>query len=138
MPLNTKDEVEQKDNPDPAEPAPVELPEVEAATGEELPLDEAVRANATTAARADENGAVAAGFADAHEDRIAQLEERVEQQEAVIQELIEVMELLGSAVENNHPGSVRTAKERVGAAGSDAWPWMWEDETFKLKQRRYE
>lgn len=87
MPLNTKDEVEEKDNPDPAEPAPVELPEVESADGTVLPLDEAARMNASFAKSAAEG----VGEVDARlrqlEERVAELNDQLEQKDRQIKEL---------------------------------------------------
>ena len=87
MPLNTKDEVEEKDNPDPAEPAPVELPEVESADGTVLPLDEAARMNASFAKSAAEGvGEVEARPAQP-EERGGELNNQLEQKDRQIKEL---------------------------------------------------
>jgi TolA-binding protein len=95
MPLNTKDEVEEKDNPDPAEPAPVELPEVESADGTVLPLDEAARMNASFAKSAAEG----VGKVDARlrqlEERVAELNDQLEQKDRQIAELQEAADQLG-------------------------------------------
>lgn len=69
------------------------------------------------------------------EDRVEELESRVDRQEAVLYDLINAVEVLGSAADWNE---IEGAFERVADHGSDAYPWQWEGETLDFKVERYE
>lgn len=81
-------------------------------------------------------------LADAHqsrdeaiEERVDELEGRVDRQEAVLYDLVDTVEVLGSAADWN---DVQAASERVADQGSDAYPFEWEGETLDFKAERYE
>lgn len=72
---------------------------------------------------------------EAIEDRLDALEGRVDRQEAVLYELIDTTEILGSAVD---PNDIEAARITVANEGSDAYPWNWDTETLDFKAEQFE
>lgn len=96
--------------------------------GEEMGLADAVRLHGDVLAEPESFGLVS-------ESEFAELEEKVERQEAVIHELMELVEILGGAVDS---GDFKNALEARGEHGSEVYPWSWEDESLDMWLERYE
>jgi TolA-binding protein len=69
------------------------------------------------------------------DEKIAELQERVERQEAVLYDLIDVVQALGSGSDWEE---FAAGMERVAAVGSDAYPFEWDQETLEFKAERFE
>jgi hypothetical protein len=97
---------------------------------EPVPVGEAVE---TMAERSGDSETEA--LAQAVATNVEDLREQVEQQEAVIHELVELVELLGAAVDHEEIANAAEARDEYG---SDIYPWDWETETLDFKSNRYE
>lgn len=126
-------------NPDDVEESDVETLEYRDVTveydGEEMTVGEAVgRIEENTDGLSDWLASVGENVATLTE-RVEELEAKTERQSAVIHELVDMVELLGGAVDHN---DLYAAREARGEHGSDIYPWDWESETMDFKSRRYE
>jgi hypothetical protein len=96
--------------------------------GEEQPLAAAVQLHGEVLANPEAFGLVP-------ESRVDELEEKVERQEAVLHDLMEIVEILGGAVDH---ADFKAAREARGEHGSEVYPWNWEDESLDMWLVRYE
>lgn len=69
------------------------------------------------------------------EERVDELEDRVDRQETVLYELIDTVEILGAAVD---PDDFEAARVTVVNEGSDGYPWKWDTETLDFKAEEFE
>jgi hypothetical protein len=69
------------------------------------------------------------------DERVAELENRVEQHEAVIRDLVQLVEYLGGAADGN---GFERGFRAVEENGSDGYPWTWDGETLEFKAERLE
>lgn len=67
--------------------------------------------------------------------RVERIESRVDQHEAVIRDLIQLVEIVGAATEGNGFGRGFRAVEENG---SDGYPWTWDAETLDFKAEKFE
>lgn len=70
---------------------------------------------------------------DSIDERVAGLENRVDRQETIIRELIQLVEYLGAAADGN---GFERGFRAVEEAGSDGYPWTWDGETLEFKAER--
>lgn len=69
------------------------------------------------------------------DEKIAKLQEQAERQEAVLHELVDLVEILASASDWDE---LAGAVERVQDHGADAYPFSWDQATLEFKADRYE
>jgi uncharacterized coiled-coil protein SlyX len=72
---------------------------------------------------------------DSIDERVAGLENRVDRQETIIRELIQLVEYLGAAADGN---GFERGFRAVEEAGSDGYPWTWDGETLEFKAEKFE
>jgi len=97
------------------------------ALGGDVRMSEAVADTFDLASSAFESGV--------SEDRVSALEEDVEKQREMIVDLVEMVELLAIAADEN---DVAEASEIWADHGADAAPFTWDGPAYELKQSKYE